>query len=190
VQYVEELLGSGPLGSAIPGIEAIRDAFLQAFLAAKSASAREAGVTLTIGENTWVPSRLGLPVDVTTVLGNLLDNAIYAARTGANETKVVEVELLQDGSTLHITVADTGDGVAPEFAEHVFTEGKSTKPDSGIPGGRGIGMALSRQIAHALGGEIRLSSQSNPGAELCGAEFIAQLPGVIVEEEAQWVAQN
>jgi two-component system CitB family sensor kinase len=190
VQYVEELLGSGPLGSAIPGIEAIRDAFLQAFLAAKSASAREAGVTLTIGENTWVPGRLGLPVDVTTVLGNLLDNAIYAARTGANETKVVEVELLQDGSTLHITVADTGDGVAPEFAEHVFTEGKSTKPDSGIPGGRGIGMALSRQIAHALGGEIRLSSQSNPGAELCGAEFIAQLPGVIVEEEAQWVAQN
>ena len=189
-QYVEELLGSGPLGSAIPGIEAIRDAFLQAFLAAKSAAAREAGVTLTIGENTWVPGRLALPVDVTTVLGNLLDNAIYAARTGARETKVVEVELLQDDSTLHITVADTGDGVSPDFVEHVFTEGKSTKPDSGIPGGRGIGMALSRQITRALGGDIRLSSPGNPGAELCGAEFIARLPGVMVEEEAQWAAQN
>jgi len=150
----------------------------------------EAGVALTIGENTWVPGRLGLPVDVTTVLGNLLDNAIYAARTGANEDKVVEVELLQDGSTLHITVADTGDGVAPEFVEHVFTEGKSTKPDSGIPGGRGIGMALSRQISRALGGDIRLSSPGNPDMELCGAEFIARLPGVMLEEEAQWVAQN
>jgi two-component system, CitB family, sensor kinase len=189
-QYVEELLGSGPLGSAIPGIDAIRDAFLQAFLAAKSASAREAGVTLTIGENTWVPGRLALPVDVTTVLGNLLDNAIYAARTGANEAKVVEVELLQDDSTLHITVADTGDGVPPEFVEHVFTEGKSTKPDSGIPGGRGIGMALSRQITRALSGDIRLSSPGNPGAKLSGAEFIARLPGVMVEEEAQWAAQN
>ena len=189
-QYVDELLGPGPLGSAIPGIDAIRDAFLQAFLAAKSASAREAGVTLTIGENTWVPGRLALPVDVTTVLGNLLDNAIYAARTGANETKVVEVELLQDDSTLHITVADTGDGVTPEFVEHVFTEGKSTKPDSGIPGGRGIGMALSRQITRALSGDIRLSSPGNPGAKLCGAEFIARLPGVMVEEEAQWAAQN
>jgi two-component system, CitB family, sensor kinase len=189
-QYVEELLGSGPLGSAIPGIDAIRDAFLQAFLAAKSASAREAGVTLTIGENTWVPGRLALPVDVTTVLGNLLDNAIYAARTGASEDKVVEVELLQDDSTLHITVADSGDGVAPEFVEHVFTEGKSTKPDSGIPGGRGIGMALSRQITRALSGDIRLSSPGNPGATLCGAEFIARLPGVMVEEEAQWAAQN
>ena len=189
-QYVEELLGSGPLGSAIPGIDAIRDAFLQAFLAAKSAAAREAGVTLTLGENTWVPGRLALPVDVTTVLGNLLDNAIYAARTGASEAKVVEVELLQDDSTLHITVADTGDGVPPGFVEDVFTEGKSTKPDSGIPGGRGIGMALSRQITRALDGDIRLSSAGNPDAELCGAEFIARLPGVMVEEEAQWAAQN
>jgi two-component system CitB family sensor kinase len=189
-QYVEELLGSGPLGSAIPGIDAIRDAFLQAFLAAKSAAAREAGVTLTLGENTWVPGRLALPVDVTTVLGNLLDNAIYAARTGVSEAKMVEVELLQDDSTLHITVADTGDGVPPDFVEHVFTEGKSTKPDSGIPGGRGIGMALSRQITRALDGDIRLSSPGNPDAELCGAEFIARLPGVMVEEEAQWAAQN
>lgn len=189
-QYVEELLGSGPLGSAIPGIETIRDAFLQAFLAAKAASAREAGVTLTLGENTWAPGRLALAVDVTTVMGNLLDNAIYAARTGASETKMVEVELLQDDSTLHITVADTGDGVPPDFVDEVFTEGKSTKPDSGIPGGRGIGMALSRQIARALGGDIRLASPGNPGAELCGAEFIARLPGVMVEEEAQWVAQN
>ncbi|WP_173390217.1 ATP-binding protein [Mycolicibacterium rhodesiae] len=189
-QYLEELLGSGPLGSALPGMDAIRDAFLQAFLAAKASAAREAGVTLRIGENTWVSGRLALPVDVTTVLGNLVDNAIDAARTGADETKIVEVELLQDGSTLHITVADTGDGVAPDFVEHVFTEGKSTKPDSGIPGGRGIGMALSRQISNALGGDLRLSSTGNADAELHGAEFIARLPGVMIEEEAQWVTQN
>ncbi len=189
-QYLEELLGSGPLGSALPGIDAIRDAFLQAFLAAKAASAREAGVTLTIGENTWVSGRLALPVDVTTVLGNLLDNAIDAARTGANEVKVVEVELLQDGSTLHITVADTGDGVETDFVEHVFTEGRSTKPQSAIPGGRGIGMALSRQISRALDGDVRLSSPRNPGARLCGAEFIAHLPGVMVEEEVEWAQQS
>jgi len=190
LQYLEELLGSGPLGSALPGIGSIRDAFLQAFLAAKAATAREAGVTLTIGENTWVSGRLALPVDVTTVLGNLLDNAIDAARTGANETKVVEVELLQDGSTLHITVADSGDGIASDLVEHVFTEGMSTKPQSAIPGGRGIGLALSRQISRALGGECRLSSPGDPSAELRGAEFIARLPGVMVQEEAQWAVQN
>ena len=193
LQYLEELLGSGPLGSALPGIDAIRDAYLQAFLAAKGAAAREAGVTLTIGENTWVPGRLILPVDVTTVLGNLLDNAIDAVRMsegrGQNELKEVEVELLQEGTTLHITVADSGDGVAPGFVDQLFTEGTTTKPDSGIPGGRGIGLALSRQITRALGGDLLLASAGNAELRLRGAEFIARLPGVMVEE-AQWATQT
>ena len=189
LQYLEEVLGSGPLGSALPGIEAIRDAYLQAFLAAKGAAAREAGVTLTIGENTWVSGRLVLPVDVTTVVGNLFDNAIDAARTGHNDVKEVDVELLQDGSTLHITVADSGDGVAPDFVDHLFTEGTTTKPDSGIPGGRGIGLALSRQISRALGGDLWLASAGDTELRLRGAEFIARLPGVMVEE-AQWATQT
>ncbi|HWS93196.1 MAG TPA: ATP-binding protein [Mycobacterium sp.] len=189
LQYLEELLGSGPLGSALPGIDAIRDAYLQAFLAAKGAAAREAGVTLQIGENTWVPGRLILPVDVTTVLGNLLDNAIDAVRMSDNATKEVEVELLQDGTTLHITVVDSGDGVAPEFVEHLFAEGRTTKPDSGVPGGRGIGLALSRQISRALGGDLWLASPGNTELRLRGAEFIARLPGVMVEE-AQWATQT
>ncbi|VBA39389.1 Sensor histidine kinase DcuS [Mycobacterium attenuatum] len=60
LQYLEELLGSGPLASAVPGIDAIRDTHLQAFLAAKAAAAREAGVTLRIGESTWIsrPARV------------------------------------------------------------------------------------------------------------------------------------
>ncbi|MBU3706923.1 MAG: sensor histidine kinase [Mycobacterium sp.] len=178
-RYLEELLGSGPLGAALPGIDTIRDTYLQALLAAKAAGVREAGVTLRISESTWVPGQLALPVDVTTVLGNLIDNAIDAARTGVSAAKVVEVELLQDNSTLHITVADSGDGVADALADDIFIEGTSTKQESDLPGGRGIGLTLSRQIARALGGDIRLSRRSNPGAELCGAEFHASMPGVM-----------
>ena len=186
LEYLEELLGTGPLGSALPGIDAIRDAYLQAFLAAKAAAAREAGVTLKIGENTWVSGRLVLPVDVTTVVGNLLDNAIDAARLGSNHTKEVEIELLQEDSTLHVIVLDSGDGVAPDFVEDLFTEGRTTKPDSGIPGARGIGLALSRQISRSLGGDLWLFSPGDTDGELrlTGAEFIAWLPGVM-EEEAQ-----
>ena len=43
-------------------------------------------------------------------------------------------------------------------------------------------MALARQIARSLGGDIWLSHPGNPGAELCGAEFIARLPAVMTEE--------
>jgi two-component system CitB family sensor kinase len=188
--YLDTLLGSGPLGAALPGIDAIHDPYLQAFLAAKAAYAREAGVTLLIGASTWVSGTLALPVDVTTVLGNLLDNAIEAARITDSHTKEVEVELVQEESTLHITVGDSGDGVAADFTPHLFTEGASTRPDRGIPGGRGIGLALSRQIARALGGDVRLTSSGDGAMSLRGAEFIARLPGVIVEEGSAWATQS
>jgi two-component system CitB family sensor kinase len=122
-------------------------------------------------------------VDVTTVLGNLVDNAIDAARSASGEVKEVEVELLQEESTLFITVADSGNGVSPGFVDDLFVEGTTTKPDSGIPGGRGIGLALSRQLSRGLGGDLRLSSAGNPDSRLCGAEFISRLPGVMIVDD-------
>ncbi len=162
-QYIDDLLGSGPLGAALPGMDAVHDPYLQAFLAAKAAHARESGVTLRLGPNTWIDGNLAVPVDVTTVLGNLLDNAIEAARTG-EPPAVVEVELVQEDSTLHLTVADSGSGVPPALADAIFTEGVSTRPDSGLPGGRGIGLALARQLARAHGGDIRLASPGGAAA--------------------------
>jgi two-component system CitB family sensor kinase len=188
-RYLDELLGAGPLGAGLAGMDTVHDPYLQAFLAAKAAYAREAGVTLLLGPNTWVSGTLAMPVDVTTVLGNLLDNAIDAARTGGGEDKRVEVELVQEQSTLHITVADSGDGVAPDFVEQLFTEGASTKLAGGVPGGRGIGLALSRQIARALGGDVRLARPGDATARMRGAEFIARLPGVMLEEQ-KWAAQT
>jgi two-component system CitB family sensor kinase len=159
-QYVEELLGTGPLGSAVPGIEAVRDPFLQAFLAAKAAGAREAGVILTIGENTWVAGRLALPVDVTTVLGNLLDNAIDATRGAPGDVKEVEVELATENSTLFVTVADSGTGVR-RLRRTNLVEGTTTKPDwhTGRPR---ASAGASRQLSRGLGGDLWLSSTGDP----------------------------
>ncbi|MEU4344316.1 sensor histidine kinase [Nocardia sp. NPDC023852] len=186
---IDELIGAGPLGAATPGIDAIHDAYLQAFLAAKAAHARESGVELVLGPNTWVEGSLADPVDVTTVLGNLLDNAIEAVRASGRSLPQVEVELVQEDSTLHITVADSGDGVAPELVDSLFTEGTSTREDHGVPGGRGVGLALIRQIARAHGGDVRLSSAGGGEPPLTGAEFIARMPGVLVDSEVPWPQQ-
>lgn len=188
-RVVDELTGAGPLGSATPGIDAIADPYLQAFLAAKAAHSRESGVQLTLGPNTWVAGQLADPVDVTTVVGNLLDNAIEAAQLAGNPVKQVEIELVQEDSTLHITVADSGAGVAPELVDTLFTEGVSTRADRGVPGGRGVGLALIRQIAHTHGGEVRLASPRTGAPPLCGAEFIARLPGVLGDSEMPWPQQ-
>ncbi|WP_433723956.1 ATP-binding protein [Nocardia sp. CA-129566] len=186
---IDELIGAGPLGAATPGIDAIHDAYLQAFLAAKAAHSRESGVELVLGPNTWVDGNLAEPVDVTTVLGNLLDNAIEAARVADNPVKQVEVELVQEDSTLHIAVADSGDGVAPELIDTLFTEGTSTREDHGVPGGRGVGLALIRQIARAHGGDVRLASARGGSPPLTGAEFVARIPGVLVDSEMPWPQQ-
>ncbi|MFB7724229.1 ATP-binding protein [Nocardia sp. NPDC056100] len=237
--YLDELLGSGPLGAALPGIDAVADPYLQAFLSAKAAHAREKGVHLRLGPNTWVTANLAAPVDVTTVLGNLLDNAIDAAAErlvadgGAQSaavggpvrasvdaviterghepgddpdiSPVVEVELVQEGDTLHIAVADSGAGVTAELVDSIFVEGVSTRSGGDVPGGRGVGLALSRQVARARGGEVRLAhpggvaastgeSGAGESAEserpLRGAEFIARLPGVLIEGEPAWAAEN
>ncbi|TCO60442.1 two-component system CitB family sensor kinase [Actinocrispum wychmicini] len=151
------------------GSDMIDDPYLQAFLAAKAATAAGLGVRLKIGENSWVPSKVVAPVEVTTVVGNLVDNALQAARRGPGRPAVVEVDLVADGTTLHVAVTDSGAGVPADLADSVFTDGVSTKDEPG----HGLGLALTLQAARSLGGDVRLA---NPGGTGGGALFVAQLP--------------
>ncbi|MBH0118035.1 sensor histidine kinase [Rhodococcus sp. CX] len=187
VEYIEQVLGSGPLGE-LEGADALADPYLHAFLAAKAAHAREQGVTLVLGENTWVHAIVKVPVDVTTVLGNLLDNAIEAARVSGRSPAEVEVELVEDGADLHVSVADTGDGVDAELPD-VFAEGATTRVDSSVPGGRGMGLALARRVARMHGGDVVLADRGGrrtPDNPTGGAVFLATLTGVLDEGDAGW----
>ncbi|MEK8072969.1 sensor histidine kinase [Rhodococcoides navarretei] len=184
-QYIDEILGVGPRSETVEGIDAVSDAYLRSFLTAKAAHARESGVRMVLGENTWVGGAVAVPVDVTTVLGNLVDNAIDAARLGVRRPAEVEVELVQDGSTLHIVVVDSGDGVDLEL-DQVFVEGVSTKSTAESPGGRGVGLALSRQIARTRGGDVTLADvggQITDENERGGAVFIASIPDALLTDE-------
>jgi two-component system CitB family sensor kinase len=163
---------AGPITMLGPGGDVLTDPYLQAFVSAKTAGAAERGVDLRIGDNSWVPTRVIAPLEVTTVLGNLVDNALDAAGSGARRPAFVEVDLLAEGATLHIAVTDSGDGVPPHLTSAIFAEGVSTKEGDG----RGLGLALSRQAARSLGGEVRLA---DPGGVAGGALLVAQLPDVL-----------
>jgi two-component system CitB family sensor kinase len=186
VEYLQALSAS-PIAGLGTGSSGVRDPYLQAFLSAKTAGAQEKAVTLELGETSWVPGKVVAPVEVTTVLGNLVDNALEAARLGSRRPARVEVDLLADGTTLHVSVADTGDGVPNRLRDAVFAEGVSTRDGES----RGLGLALARQAARSLGGDVKLT---NPGGGDCGhgAVFVAELPEVLsanVEDASEEAAR-
>ncbi|MDQ0679388.1 two-component system CitB family sensor kinase [Arthrobacter pascens] len=184
-EYLARLAATGPLKFPVDQAELLQDPYLQAFVGAKGVEADERGVTLRIGPETLVRGQVTEPQDVTTVLGNLIDNAVNAAVAGSAADRWVELEVLHEpddgGGTLHIVVADSGDGLGPGTdPEAVFAEGFTTAAGPVNPGplrasgGQGLGLALARQLARRRGGDVRVLEPGSEGGP--GAVFMASLP--------------
>jgi two-component system CitB family sensor kinase len=171
LEYLRTLTETGA-GRPAAVDASVRDPYLSALLLAKMEQAGEKGVELRLSEDSSVPRTVGDPISVTTVLGNLLDNAVRAAHLGPGRPAWVEVTLLAEGDSLHLSVQDSGPGVAPELRETVFEEGVSTKPDAG----HGLGLALARYEARGHGGDLWLA---DAGGGDSGALFVAALPGAL-----------
>lgn len=191
--YIGGIMDSGPLTYPAQDLGLLNDPYLEAFIGAKSIEAHERGVELRIGAGTSIRGHITDPQDVTAVLGNLLDNSITAAVAGTSPHKWVEVEVLDEhtesGGTLHLVVADSGDGLHGDTAL-IFTAGYSTAgpptldpiadPIAGPIAGHGVGLALVRHIARRRGGDVWVADSGSPQTQ--GAVFCARLPGVIALE--------
>ena len=146
----------------------LHDPAVAALVVAKHAVAEERGVTLELDPGSRLPALAPAEVaDLTTVLGNLVDNAIDAA-AGAVEP-LVELWMLVDGDRVRVRVRDNGPGVPEDLREAVFVRGFSTKPE--VLGGRGIGLPLVRLICVQRGGTVTVDA-----ADTGGAEFLVELP--------------
>ncbi|UXM93089.1 sensor histidine kinase [Paenarthrobacter sp. JL.01a] len=181
-EYLARISATGPLKFPVEQAELLQDPYLQAFIGAKGVEASERGVALRVGPETLVRGHVADPQDVTTVLGNLIDNAVSAAVAGSGDERWVDIELLDeqshDGGALHIVVADSGDGLGELDPKEVFTEGFTTADRTSRPGaGQGLGLALVRQLARRRGGDVRVLETGTMGGP--GAVFMASIPGVM-----------
>ena len=173
-EYVSALLDAPAIAMA-DNSEAIASSTVRAYLGGQVARAAELGVQLLISDGSWVPHRLAAPVEVVTVLGNLVGNAVEAAHDSAVRPATVEVDLLADGDDLVVSVANTGDGLPQERLASIFTGGVSTRGE-----GRGLGLAIARGTAESLGGWVEVT---HPGGNGALTVFVSRLPGVLERPE-------
>jgi signal transduction histidine kinase len=108
------------------------------------------------------------------ILGNLLSNALKHTPPGGR-IGVCLVER-RDGPGVALEVTDSGPGIPPQDRERIFGEFQRLSP--GAVHGSGIGLAISRQIARLLGGDLTVGGE--PGG---GAVFTLWLPrGALASE--------
>ncbi|HYW06030.1 MAG TPA: ATP-binding protein [Longimicrobium sp.] len=93
------------------------------------------------------------------IILNLGANAVKFTEAGE---VCLELEVADEWVVLRVT--DTGIGIAPEHAEHVFAPFWQVDQSNQRAGGTGLGLAVTRRLAEVLGGEATLESPVHGGS--------------------------
>jgi len=140
--------------------EALKDAL-------NAAGTRKGGVALNVENRGDIALMTSDKAKVTRLLTAILANAFKFTEQGE-----VRVAMEASGDRFAYRISDTGIGISAEAQGFVFEEfrqedGSATRRF----GGSGLGLALARQLARLLGGDVTVSSASGKGST-----FVVDLP--------------
>ena len=102
------------------------------------------------------------PGDINQIITNLLTNACDAGAPG--QTIVIRTE--SDEDWVRLEVEDQGPGIAEEMLEKIFETNFTTKK-GGTEFGLGLGLAISRELAHKHKGSLTARNVAGGGAVFC-----------------------
>jgi signal transduction histidine kinase len=147
-----------PAGEAASPLRIAVQEAVGALLAAEAGEKRS-GLTVDVQgfEEVEVKMDRGL-LDV--VLSNLLSNA--SKFTAKSPVRRITVRARVESTCVHVEVEDTGPGVPPSFAQHIFEPYKRA-PSAGVPG-LGLGLATVKRLVQAHGGAVGVRNAPEGGA--------------------------
>jgi CheY-like chemotaxis protein/anti-sigma regulatory factor (Ser/Thr protein kinase) len=142
--------------------------------------AARAGVKLTVVQAPQVPDIHADDLRLRQVLANLVSNAIKYNRAGG--TVAVSAKAVA-GNRVRLLVADSGFGIAEEQHARLFDPFSRPEAEHANIEGIGLGLAISRRLAEAMGGSIGFKSARGKGST-----FWVELP-VDAAAPVQWVGR-
>ena len=144
----------------------------RAVLAEFELGTEERGIVSSLDDSVGQVWARGDPGSIARIVRILLDNAVRVSPQGGE----VAVEL-RNGENVSLTVHDEGPGVPPEERELIFERFQRGRLASGTAG-FGLGLAIGRELAERMGGELVLERTDLPGAT-----FTLRLPVARAQEE-------
>jgi two-component system OmpR family sensor kinase/two-component system sensor histidine kinase BaeS len=135
---------------------------LQPTATAFAHQAQAMGVSLQLAPLCDLPELYADPQRISQVLGNLLSNALRHTPPGGT-ISLAAWSAPADSSHIFMSVQDTGVGIAAEDLPHIFDRFWKADKARARSGGAGLGLAISRRIVEAHGGQIWASSAPGEG---------------------------
>ncbi|MES9961682.1 MAG: transporter substrate-binding domain-containing protein [Sedimenticola sp.] len=98
------------------------------------------------------------------IVANLLSNA--AKWTHDGEVKLnIDGQLINESQfELHVTVKDTGVGIADDKLKHIFEAFYQLEADRSVNNGVGLGLAICKRLTDMMGGSLQVTSKLNKGS--------------------------
>jgi signal transduction histidine kinase len=172
LRLIDDILDLSKVEAGKISIECVNFSFVE-FLASLTSvmllKAQEKGIDFAIKLRSQIPEFIcSDQVRLRQILINLIGNAIKFTEKGKVELTI----FYQPGGHYQFTVRDSGIGIRPDQAKELFQPFRQA--DSSMTrkyGGTGLGLALSRRLAQAMGGDLILASSDTD----VGSTFMATI---------------
>lgn len=145
------------LKTSIPAVNAL--------LQAKIIYSEKKNICMKLNVNTRLSELNITSWDLCKVLGNLIDNAIFALE-GIHSEKYITIDIFEDFKSFGFKVTNNGPQIPSSILNKIFDAGFTTKGDKGD----GMGLAISREVLRQSNGDIKVSSSEK------STEFYAWIP--------------